>query len=182
MLVCSAAVVVVSLLLPWFGGRVSFSFVQFYGFELGFVLFCTVVVGATIGLGVWCSWIGRARFVVWLSLAASVATVLFAGFILTLSSSLSRVASVAGLSDVVGIRVRPGVPTLLMGGLLGMVGSVTVLALWRARSAAAAGSASLEEPRWDDDGDDLQSLPDEDDFDYAFDRALPLLADDEDDW
>ena len=71
MLVCSAALVVVSLLLPWFGGRVSFSFIQFYGFELGFVLFCTVVVAATIGLGVWCSWIGRARFVVWLSLAVS---------------------------------------------------------------------------------------------------------------
>ncbi len=183
MLVCSAVVLVVSLLLPWFGGRVSISYIQYYGFEIGFVLFCTAIVVTCIGLGIWCSWVGRARFVLWLSLAASIVTVLFAGFILALSSTVGRVASIAGFSDVVGVRVRPGLPTLLVGGLLGIVGSVTVLMRSGARSdSTVVETVSVREPRWTTDWGDARSPQHEDELDFASDSLSRLPTHDEDYW
>ena len=180
MLVCSATLLVVSLLLPWFSGHIASRSVEFYGYHFPFVLSCTAVVGVTIGLGVWRSWIGRTRFVVWLSLAVSVATVFFAGFTLTLSLSLislSRLVSIVGLGDVVGIRVRAGIPALLLSGMFGMAGSATILARWGFRSVAAVGFAPLGKPRSDDP---LGSLPDEN----ALDRggSVPTVWDEEDGW
>ena len=61
MLVFSAVTMVVSLLLPWFSSRVSITYIQYYGFELGLPLFCTMIVVVSIGIGLWCSWIGRGR-------------------------------------------------------------------------------------------------------------------------
>ena len=183
MLVCSAAVLVVSLMLPWFGGRVSISYIQYYGFEIGFALFCTAIVVTSIGLGIWCSWIGRARSVLWLSLAASIVTVLFAGFTLVLSSTVGRVASIAGLSDVVGVRVRPGLPTLLVGGLLGIAGSVTVLVRSGARSdSTAVETAPVRESRWTTDSGNAHSQQHEDELDSALDSASHLPTHDEDYW
>ena len=56
----SGVLVLVSLLFPWFEGHISFSYVQYYGFELGLAVFCTVVLAVIVGFCVWCSWIRRA--------------------------------------------------------------------------------------------------------------------------
>ena len=140
----SAVLLAVSLLFPWFEGRVATGFVQYYGFELGFAVFCVIVLVTTVGLGLWSSWVRRAFFVVVLSLSASIITALFAGLALALSSTITRLVSIVGLSDIVGIRIRSGLTVLLVGALLGIAGSTMVIWRW----AVSAVSSSVEMPSW----------------------------------
>ena len=133
LLVCSVIVVVGSLLLPWFRGRISTSFTEFSGYQLGLAVFCALVVASAVASGVWSSWVRRAFFLVLLSLAASISTVLFTGLMLALSSMVDTAASTVGAGSVVDADARVGVKILLLGGLLGVAGSVIVLARWAPR-------------------------------------------------
>ena len=92
-------------------------------------------------------------------------------------------ASIAGLTDIVAVRVRPGLPTLLIGGLLGTVGSVIVLVRWGARPYSSADEpALLQETRWAGDSGGVLQQSNRDDCDYVRDNGSPLLAHDEDYW
>ena len=137
LLVCSVIVVVGSLLLPWFRGRISTSFTEFSGYQLGLAVFCALVVASAVASGVWSSWVRRAFFLVLLSLAASISTVLFTGLMLALSSMVDTAASTVGAGSVVDADARVGVKILLLGGLLGVAGSVIVLARWAQEGAVA---------------------------------------------
>ena len=136
MLASSAVVSSMSLLLPWFDGRIATKYTSFNGYELGIAVFCTLAVTATFAIGAWFSWIRRAIFLVILSLVGAVATVLFSGLTLAISSTVRRVASVVGAQDVVDVNARVGLTVLLLGGLLGVAGALTVLARWAYAGAA----------------------------------------------
>ena len=123
----SSALLVVSLMFPWFGGRLSITYVQYYGYELGFATFCTVVLAAVIGIAAWCSRFRRGSVLVLLSLGASAFVALLAGLSVALSSTLTRFAAAVGLGAFVSVRVRPGLVVLLLGGLIGMIGSTMLL-------------------------------------------------------
>lgn len=165
----SGALLLVSLMLPWFEGRISFSYVQYYGFQLGLVSFCTAVLAAIVGVGVWCSWVRRASFVVLVSLGASTLAALFAGFAVALSSTLTRLTTVAGLGEFVSVRARPGLVVLLIGGLLGIAGSTLVLARWvfgarssttqiRLRKRRSSRRDSTEEESWFEEDDEFEYI------------------------
>ena len=160
----SSALLVVSLMLPWFGGRLSITYVQYYGYELGFAAFCTVVLAAVIGIAAWCSRFRRGSVLVLLSLGASTLAALLAGLSVTLSSTLTRFAAAVGLGSFVSVRVRPGLVVLLLGGLLGIVGSTLLLAQRSMNRMPSIKRSSLpdelvHEESWFEEEDEFEWIP-----------------------
>ncbi len=128
LLASASALLVASLMFPWFEGKLSITYVQYYGYEIGFTIFYTISLAAAVGSAGWYSRFRSGSVLVLLSLAASILTTLFSGLSIAFSSTLTRLASAVGLGAFVSVRIRSGLVVLLVGGLIGIVGSTMLLA------------------------------------------------------
>ena len=135
LLAVGSVVVAVSLLLPWFEGRVSGSAAGFSGYDFGLAIFFCAVVAVLGAAGSWAAFEDRYPALVVLALIAGVLTLLFAGFAMALSSTMGRVVSLASASDVVGASVRSGVIVLFIGALILSLGGL----IWVVKRGGTAG-------------------------------------------